>query len=263
MIEVRGDGCCGGTLKRFQLDAGPAFVIQPRVSVDGERRWLWFSPGWLAVAKNTLHPYPGDRLTVEHEFYVSSALAKGFHIAGVITGATLGSPAGARAYQRLYDRVVGEYDLNPRVRLVAQSNGGLMHYAWAFRHPECVDRILGIYPATDLRSWPGLDKVCGDEKYTPPGLGYDMTLEELDARLAEFNPIDNVAPLVAQGVRILHIHGDVDGTVPLEPNSGEFSRRYRALGGEIEIEILEGVGHSPGPNFYASEHGLTFLVEQQ
>ena len=248
-------------MRRFRIGGRDAFVIQPRVPADAERRWLWFSPGWLAVAKNTLHPYPGDELTVEHEFYVSSSLAKGFHVAGIITGPTLGSPAGARVYQHLYERVVADHDLNPRARLVAQSNGGLMHYGWAFRHPMCVDRILGIYPATDLRSWPGLDKVCGDEAISPPNLGYDMTCEKLAARLRELNPIDNLAPLAANGIKVLHIHGDADGTVPFEPNTAEFERRYGDLGGQVDVEVMEGIGHSPGPVFYSSQRGLEFLLE--
>ena len=248
-------------MRRFRIGGRDAFVIQPRVPADAERRWLWFSPGWLAVAKNTLHPYPGDELTVEHEFYVSSSLAKGFHVAGIITGPTLGSPAGAIAYQRLHERVTADHDLNPRARLVAQSNGGLMHYAWAFRYPECVDRLLGIYPATDFTTWPGLGRVAGEESMTPEGLGYDLTRQELEVSLRELNPIDNLAPLAANGIKVLHIHGDADGTVPFEPNTAEFVRRYRALGGQVEVEVMLGVGHSPGPVFYSSQRGLEFLLE--
>ena len=190
---------------------------------------------------------------VEHEFYVKRLLAKGFHVVGLEWGpfaTTLGSPAGADVYHEFYQMVTKQYSLNKKARLVGQSNGGLMHYAWAFRHPECVDRVLGIMPATDFRSWPGLEYVIKPEAWPPhalampPGLGYNMTLEELKSRITEFNPIDNVKPLADAGVKVLHIHGDKDGTVPLGPNSEEFVRRYRAYGGQIELEIAHGFGHT-------------------
>ncbi|MFO1093872.1 MAG: hypothetical protein U0992_11260 [Planctomycetaceae bacterium] len=68
--------------------------------------------------------------------------------------------------------------------------------AWAFRHPDCrVDKLGNIYPATDFRSWPKLPQVI---TYPEPGLGYNLTLDEL-TRIAEFNPIDNLAAGEGQG----------------------------------------------------------------
>ena len=37
-----------------------------------------------------------------------------------------------------------------------------------------------------------------------------LTLDELTKRSAEFNPIDNLAPLAKSGVKVFHIHGDSD-----------------------------------------------------
>lgn len=156
--------------------------------------------------------------------------------------------------------LVKEYHLNPRARMVGQSNGGLMVYSYASTHPESVERILGIYPATDLRSWPGLAKATGTEKWmTPPP--YDMSLVQLEAELSQMNPIDRLAPLAAHGIRILHVHGDQDRTVPLEPNSEELMRRYQSLGGAVEIDVVRGKGHGPDPAFYESDHALRFLLK--
>lgn len=250
-----------GKLVTFKVAERPAYVIIPQANVDAQRRWIWIAPSWL-----------GDRLSggagagrdeVSHQFYVDAVLAKGFHVAGVDVGTSCGSPAGAAVCQKLYEHVTKEYKLNERARLVGQSNGGLIAYAWAWRHPRAVDRIFCIYPATDMRSWPGLSHVAdkGPGVYPLPELGYKMTVPELESRLKEFNPIDNLKPLAEAGVRVLHIHGDKDNLVPIGPNSEEFVRRYKALGGKVELEVVPGVGHSPGPAFYRSQRAAAFLLE--
>ena len=59
------------------------------------------------------------------------------------------------------------------------------------------------------------------------------------ASLKDVNPIDNLAPLAKAGVKIYHIHGTNDDTVPMNSNSTEFAMRYKALGGEIQVEVIE------------------------
>ena len=90
-------------------------------------------------------------------------------------------------------------------------------------------------------------------------MGYGLTLEELQRRIAEFNPIDNLASLAKANVKILHIHGDKDELVPMNANSTELARRYRDLGGTAEIVVLEGLGHG-GQVLYQSEPLLKFLL---
>src|SRR5262249_5726413 len=146
----------------------------------------------------------------------------------------------AEVCQEFYSRLISDHDLNGRARIMGQSHGGLIAYGWAFRHPQCVERIAGICPATDFRSWPTLPNVV---TFPTKGLGYRLALEELERRIAEFNPIDNLAPLAKAGVKILHIHGDEDKLVPMSANSMELVRRYRALGGTAEIIALPGLAH--------------------
>jgi pimeloyl-ACP methyl ester carboxylesterase len=139
---------------------------------------------------------------------------------------------------------------------MGQSHGGLIAYGWAFRNPACVERIAGICPATDFRSWPTLPNVV---TFPVKGLDYGLTLEELTRRAAEFNPVDNLAPLAKAGVKILHIHGDKDELVPMSANSTKLAERYRELGGSAEIVILEGLGHG-GQILYESEPLIKFLL---
>ncbi|HZW34980.1 MAG TPA: prolyl oligopeptidase family serine peptidase [Isosphaeraceae bacterium] len=237
-----------GELVKLTLGGRNAYVVKPKGRVDPDRRWIWIFPFWLGI--NDGHG------ALHHRFYVERFLGAGFHVAGIDVGTSCGSPSAAQLCQDFYQRLTAEFHLHRRARLVVQSNGGLIGYAWAFRHPESVDRIFGICPATDFRTWPTLPTVI---TAPAPGLGYDLSLEELTRRMTEFNPIDNLAPLAKAGVKILHIHGDKDELVPLGANSGELVARYKALGGDAVLVTLKGLGHG-GNVLYQSRDGLEFLL---
>jgi len=252
-----------GKVTELMVDGRYGFIIRPNGPLDSERRWVWECPSWSAVLGA-----PPPRGRVGHRFYVESLLARGVCVGGVDVGISCGSPAAARVCNDFYETVMTKYRLNPRVRMICQSNGGLIAYAWAFRHPRSVDRIFGIFPVTDMRTWPGLDKVAWQIRVTAPELGYNMTRQELGARLGEFNPIDNLKPLADAKVRIFHLHGDSDRLVPIGPNSEKLVQRYRVLGGEAELDSLHGRDHgaSGGPQysdeiFYNSQKAVEFLLE--
>jgi hypothetical protein len=243
----------GGELVELRARDRIAYLIRPTGKIDPQKRWVWDFPFWLAIEDGF-----GN---VAHRHYVEKALAAGFHIAGVDVGPSCGSPAAAEVCQEFYERLVSKHGLDKRARVLAHSHGGLIAYGWAFRHPACVDRIAGMCPAIDFRTYPTLPNVvAGPTK----GLDYGLSLEELTRRAGEFNPIDNLAPLAKARVRILHLHGDKDTLVPTSANATELARRYRALGGEVEIVSLEGLpatkrGHD-GPELYESVRMLKFLL---
>ncbi len=242
-----------GSLTPLSCAGTAAYIIEPKGLVDSERRWVWISNLFLALNDKDCGP-------VMQRYYVEGALAKGFHVAGIDVGASCGSPKGAAVYEAFYQMLVKDYNLNPKARMIGQSNGGLITYGYAFRYPEHVDRVLGIFSATDLTSWPGLERLCGP--FSPKGLEYGLARAAMETRLKEFNPIDNIAPLEKAGVRAYHVHGTVDDVVPLEPNSAEFARRYKALGGDITVEIVEGGNHgAPLSAFFESKGALAFLLE--
>ena len=238
-----------GELAKLTIEGRKAFVVRPTKAMDPARRWIWVTPGYLAL--------PDDRGVVEHRMYVDRFLGAGLHVAGIDVGATCGSPRGAEVYQKFYEHLTTNEKLNRKARMLGQSNGGLISYAWAFRHPDLVDRIGGIYPATDFRTWPGLDKVAN-----VPGArsGVRALPGRTDPALAEFNPIDNLAPLAKAGVKLFHIHGDKDTVVPCDANSRVLVETYRRLGGDARLEIISGLGHGGKP-FYQSESLAKFLTE--
>jgi len=246
----------GGELVELRVRDRIAYLIRPTGKVDPQKRWLWDFPFWLGI---------NDGFgSVAHRYYVEKLLAAGFHIAGVDVGPSCGSPAAATVCQEFYEQLVSRHGLHKRARVLAHSHGGLIAYGWAFRHPACVDRIAGMCPATDFRTYPTLPNVvAGPTK----GLDYGLTLEELGRRAGEFNPVDNLAPLAKAGVKILHLHGDPDTLIPTSANSTELARRYRALGGEAEIVLLKNLGAAransrghDGPELYESARLLKFLL---
>jgi pimeloyl-ACP methyl ester carboxylesterase len=182
-------------------------------------------------------------------------------VAGVDVGPSCGSPSAAEVCQEFYEQLVKLYGLHKRARVLSHSHGGLIAYGWAFRNPTSVDRIAGMCPATDFRTYPTLPNViAGPTK----GLDYGLTLEELERRIGEFNPVDNLAPLAKAGVKIMHLHGNEDALIPTNANSTELARRYHELGGDAEIVLLKGLGPTKrghdGPELYESASLLKFLL---
>jgi hypothetical protein len=240
-----------GRLKRVNLAGSVGYIIEPTGSVDAKRRWVWVVPLWLALPSQH-----GDYLA---RYYVQALLDAGFHVAGFDVGASLGSPKGAEQFAKFHDHIVREYDLAPKARMIAVSNGGLITYGYAFRNPHHVDRIFAIYPALDFRSWPKFELVVGDGAIAPKGLAYGLSADEMTGRIKEFNPIDNLKPLAGAGIPIFHIHGDADEIVPHDPNSTVTESRYREMGGEFRLKILKGGGHGGTPAFTDKE-AVDFLT---
>jgi hypothetical protein len=246
----------GGELVALQVRGRLAYLIKPTGKVDPQKRWVWDFPFWLAINDGFGH--------VAHRHYVEKLLAAGFHVVGVDVGPSCGSPAAVEVCQEFYEQLVSEYGLHKQARLLAHSHGGLIAYGWAFRHPKCVDRIAGMCPATDFRTYPTLaNVVAAPDK----GLNYGLSLEELNRRTGEFNPIDNLVPLAKANVKLLHLHGDEDTLVPTGANSKELARRYRELGGQAEIVLLKALGAErtnsrghDGPELYESAALLKFLL---
>jgi len=229
------------TVDFLDVEGCPAFLIRPRgKAVSGPMPWVWYAP---VIG----HP------NASHAWMLRQWLEKGIGMAGVDVGESFGSPRGRAVYTRLWETLRTRYHMADRPCLLPQSRGGLMLYNWAAENATRVAGIAGIYTVCDLRSYPGLEKACGP---------YGLTAAELKTRLAEHNPIERLAPLAKAGVPILHVHGDADAVVPLEKNSGELARRYRALGGPIRLIVIPGKGHQVCPEFFQCQELVDFVTAQ-
>ncbi len=227
------------TVDFFDVEGCRAFLIRPEVdAAPAPMPWVWYAP---VIG----HP------NTSHAWMLKQWLARGIGMAGVDVGESYGSPRGRKVYSALWKTLRTRYGMSERPCLLPQSRGGLMLYNWAAENPERVACIAGIYTVCDLLSYPGLEKASG---------AYGMDAADLEARIAEHNPIERLAALAKAGVPILHVHGDADQVVPLEENSGELARRYRAQGGQVRLIVIPGKGHQVCPEFFQCQELVDFVI---
>lgn len=232
------------TVEFFEIQQCPAFLIRPKNRTDkgypSGMPWVWYAP----VIGNPC---------ADHRWMLRQWLDKGIGMAGVDVGESCGNPRGRKVYTALWEMLTSRYGMSKRPCLLPQSRGGLMLYNWAAENPSRVACIAGIYTVCDLRSYPGLERAAH---------AYAMTASELQAQLAQHNPLDRLAPLAKAGVPLLLVHGDVDTVVPIDKNSGELARRYRDLGGPVRLITVPGKGHQVCPEFFHCQALADFVAAE-
>jgi Concanavalin A-like lectin/glucanases superfamily/Prolyl oligopeptidase family len=226
--------------QEFSIDNRPAFILMPPEKKSGPTPWVFYAPT-LGTG------LPGDA----EQWMFRQFLAAGIAIAGVDVGESYGSPQGRVTYSALHQALVEQHGFDPKACLLARSRGGLMLYAWAEDNPDKVRCIAGIYPVSNLASYPGIARACG---------AYGMTEQQLTAKLAEHNPVDRLAPLARSHIPIFHIHGDDDHVVPMRDNSGLLAERYRSLGGQMELVVARGQGHNMWQGFFTCQELVDFVI---
>jgi pimeloyl-ACP methyl ester carboxylesterase len=65
----------------------------------------------------------------------------------------------------------------------------------------------------------------------------------MHSALAETQPLDNLAPLTKANVPILHVCGSLDPW--FKDNTLEVEKRYKKLGGKLQVIVKKGEGHYP------------------
>jgi len=231
-----------GDRRTFTVADHRAFVLEPPKSarVEGTMPWVWYAP---TLGKR--HP------NRDEQWMIDRLHAAGIAIAGVDVGESYGNPGGRAVYQKLYEELTENRGYSAKPVLLARSRGGLMLYSWAVEHPQSLGGIAGIYPVCNIASYPGIARAAPAYRVTP---------EELQEKLAEHNPVDRLKGLAAYRVPIFHIQGDSDRVVPHEENSGLLAERYKAFGGPVEIEVIEGQGHNMWRGWFESLRLTDFMI---
>ena len=220
----------------------PGFILTPVKASPRPQPWVWYAP--------TL----GNRLPGKEETWMfERLLGQGIAIAGVDVGESYGSPRGCEVFQAFYELLTQQRGYSPQPVLLARSRGGLMLYNWAVDHPDCVAGIAGIYPVSNIASYPGVAQAAP---------AYGLTAEGLQQQLDTFNPVARIAKLAAAGVPVFHLHGDADKVVSLEDNSGLLATRYRAAGGTFELEQVPGGGHTMERSWFESTGLTDFMIRR-
>jgi dipeptidyl aminopeptidase/acylaminoacyl peptidase len=182
-------------------------------------------------------------------------LAAGVAVAGVDAGEAYGSPQGQALCTALYGELTKKRDFAARPCLLGRSRGGLWVSSWAIANPDKVAGIAAIYPVFDLRTYPGLEKAAP---------AYGLTLQQLEADLAQHNPIARGDVLAKAKIPVFIIHGDVDEVVPLEPNSAALQQQYQAAGaGDVfQLVVAGGQGHNYWQGFFRCQELIDFAIER-
>ena len=228
--------------ENFTVDGRPAFVFMPAEEKRAKPQpWIFYAP--------TLPAYPDEAERWMHEQF----LAAGIAVAGVDVGEAYGSPKSHAAFDALYRELTGNRGFAARPCLFGRSRGGLWVSSWGIANPARIAGIIGIYPVFDFRTFPGLTN-------TAPA--YGLTVQDLQTRVDEFNPIAHVGTLAKARIPVALIHGDKDKVVPLAQNSAEFVRRYKEAGadGLVRLIILEGQGHNYFEGFFHSQELVDFAI---
>jgi|GEM_PF-128540 len=201
----------------FEIDGMDCKVVVPGESADG-KPWIWRARFF------------------GHEPQTDIALLKrGFHVAYVDVSGLYGAPKAVARWDRFYNYLVESHGFAKKAVLEGMSRGGLILFNWAAKNPEKVLCIYADAPVCDFKSWPGVNSAIAD--------AYGLT--EKEAHEYRRNPIDNLKPLADAGVPLLHVVGVADEVVPVAENTAVVERRYKELGGTIEVIRKKGVGHHP------------------
>lgn len=221
--------------------AGHQAVLYDAPKARAGKPWLWYAPTLNAGVSLAGRP-----------MYFEALMKAGISLAGFDLGEVRGSPASTAKFTLFYDAMV-KRGFSRQPILLGQSRGGLMTLAWAVRHPDKVKAWVGIYPVCNLASWP-LKNSKG-----PTLVDFALPETELIARLAEFNPIDNLSALAANKVPMFVVHGDSDVLVPYDLNTKLLKQRYESAGGTITVKLVRGEGHKVGPSFFECQELVDFV----
>jgi len=211
----------------FKFEGRDAKIVFPKEAEAG-RHWIWRARFW------------------GHEPQTEIALlAKGFHVVYVDAADLCANPDAVALWNRFYDYLIKEYQLNPKTVLEGMSRGGLYIYNWGSENVEKVACIYADAPVCDLKSWPGgKGKGIGSAPDWKQHLEVYKLTEET---IKDFKgmPIYNARKLAEAKVPVLHVCGAADDVVPVNENTYELEKTYKEAGGDIKIILKEGIGHHP------------------
>lgn len=219
----------GFTRHVFTVNGLKAWVVEPKQAAPGNP-WSWTMEFPDAFTDRTGVP---------------QLLAKGFHHVHIAVGNTHGCPKAVEHFDAFY-KILQAGGLAKKGALIGISRGGLYCYNFAAKFPDRVALIYGDAAVCDFKSWPGGKGTGkgskGDWAALIKNYGFK---DEAEALAYKLNPVDNLAPLAAAKIPLIHVVGDADKTVPAAENAGLIEKNYKALGGSITVIHKPGVDHHP------------------
>ena len=223
----------------FAISGKQAFLIaSEKAPKDGTKPWVLYAP--------TLNGLPGSAERWMFQQFLDASIS----IAGIDVGESYGSPDGRVLYSQLHQELTEKRNFARKPVLLARSRGGLMTLSWAADHPEKVAAWAGIYPVTNIASYPGIARAASAFKTDTAGL---------TDQLSTHNPIDRLKPLAEAKIPLFSIHGDSDKLVPLDKNSAIVKERYTELGAPMQLIVPQGQGHNMWSGFFECQELVDFV----
>jgi pimeloyl-ACP methyl ester carboxylesterase len=137
-------------------------------------------------------------------------LARGFHIVTAPVTTNADGPL-MKDWDVAYEYMIG-HGLSKKPVIEGAGGGAGEMYAWAIENPGKVSCVYAENP-------------------------------RMRSALAKSQPLDNLAPLAKANVPLLHVCGTLDPW--FKDNTLEVEKRYKQLGGKIQVIVKRGVGHTP------------------
>jgi pimeloyl-ACP methyl ester carboxylesterase len=137
-------------------------------------------------------------------------LARGFHIVTAPVTTNADGPL-VKDWDVAYEYMIG-HGFSKKPVIEGAGGGAGEMYAWAIENPDKVSCVYAENP-------------------------------RMRSALAKSQPLDNLAPLAKANVPLLHVCGTLDPW--FKDNTLEVEKRYKQLGGKIQVIVKKGVGHTP------------------
>ena len=204
---------------KFDFEGHVAWVVEPSVAPASGMPWTWTMQWAEAFVDRTGVP---------------ALLRRGFHHATIDLFATRMDAQGLRTAAAFQDFLVKELGLAPKANLVGMSWGGFFSTRYAAAHPENVARI---YLDAPLLNFGGFRLDIGPWAAKRPADGAWANDPEM--------PVNLAGKIAAAKIPVLLLYGGEDQTVPPNRNCEPFLERFRAAGGEAQVERRGGFGHHP------------------
>jgi len=205
---------------------------------------------WIAVPEK---PLPGNHWVWCMEFPtafdtrtgVVPLVEAGFFYVHITVGNTFGSPPAQKHFDEFY-KFLQSKGFNKKGTLIGVSRGGMYAYRFAERNTDKVNCIYGDAPVCDFKSWPGGKGSGkgsqGDWQSLIKLYGFK---DEAEALAYTGNPVDILKPLAEAKIPLIHVVGDADDVVPISENTSIIEKRYKEMGGTIDVFHKPGCGHHP------------------
>ena len=206
----------------FSVAGRPCILVSPATPAAG-RPWIWRTEFF------------------DHEPQTDLALlGRGWHVAYMDARDMYGSPKAMALFNQFYAHLVVQASLSRRVVLEGFSRGGLYAINFAIAHPTSVAALYLDAPVLDIRSWPGRNRAS--KEWTQFLEAYDLTEESVSKYRG---PLDRLLMIMGGKIPIIAVCGDADQTVPFAENMGVLEKRYRELGGTVQVILKPGGDHHP------------------